>query len=539
MDIKEKIINNRAKILTVIGTLLVLSIISGIAYAYFGKLVINNTENAITQINTTFYTFNSTGANSISLTINETDLDVENATNNYTSFVSNSGGNITVTLDAKSTTPVYCTYDIVYVPSTAYMASQTTYNELTISGSSKNGGKISETSLNGSSKIVIGGARLIKTTSSKTTISDTWNFTLKYYNIEKPQDSIIGKTYKGNIKIENINCDYGDMSALSAKDYILALNGGESYVSSKSLFDVSAAATDNEGMYSLNDDLGKTYFFRGAINNNWVKFGKNSSNNDMYWRIIRINGDGSIRMLYAGTSVPTENEEYVGKYRNQIISSPTYVSDNSKPENIGYQYIDGSQHGYGKCDPSQTTCSTSNGTVYNSKMKILLENWFSGSTNLKTLYENGKIADQIVCNDRSGTYSSYAANYGGYNRFVLNGIFNPTFMCESASDRFTVNTDIGNGALTYPIGLITVDEMAFAGSGTGNNLNYFLYSLDIYWTVSPCNYLSGSMLVFTNSNGGIDYKSVFMPYGVRPVISLAKNVSLSGTGTYNDPYTVN
>ena len=103
----------------------------------------------------------------------------------------------------------------------------------------------------------------------------------------------------------------------------------------------ASTATTNEGLYKAQDDLGTSYYFRGAVDNNWVKYGKYtkdtyitvdsndnyslvescnglnlcaklaSKGDDMYWRIIRINGDNSIRMIYTGTSAPDNSTKVV------------------------------------------------------------------------------------------------------------------------------------------------------------------------------------------------------------------------------------
>lgn len=577
MDIKEKIINNRTKILTVIGTFLILSIISGIAYAYFGKLIINNTANAITQINTSFYTFNSTGTNSLSLTINETDLDIENATNDYSSFVSNSGGNITVTLDAKGTTPVYCTYDIIYEPINAYTASQTIYKEFTISGSSTNGEAVYETGLNSSSKVIIGKSKLIKTTSSSTTISDTWNFTLKYYNIVKPQDNIIGKTYKGNIKIENINCDYGNLSTLSAKDYILALNGGKENIQKKGTPDFSTNAITDEGMYLSADNFGDTYYFRGAVVNNWVKFGKYvkdlyrcdsytysnvsgsnctkfaSAGDDMYWRIVRINGDDSIRIIYSGTKLSTDTS--TNNVGGDTGISTNYSSAETRcAEIVGYQYSFGYQNASGKCIVDNSTDLSSGMNcdgLYNSRAKMYVDRWYYDNF-LSTTYES-KITDTIYCSDRTaanargvlptimaqsdwgviGTPRNTFAYYGGLYRNSNN---TPSLSCNNV-DSFSVSNSIGNGSLSYPIGLLNADEVMMAGYLKSSN-NY-LSSPSSYWLMSPSSASSAISFLFGVAYGLLANSRVESLMNIRPVISLSKNVSLTGTGTYNDPYIVN
>ena len=106
--------------------------------------------------------------------------------------------------------------------------------------------------------------------------------------------------------------------------------------------DFSTVATTNEGVYAAEDDLGTSYYFRGAVDNNWVKFGKDSTGTDMYWRIIRINGDGSIRMIYTGTTAPTESTKVAitgeGTYIGIGDFNDNYSDNGSKY--VGYMYDD-------------------------------------------------------------------------------------------------------------------------------------------------------------------------------------------------------
>ena len=333
--------------------------------------------------------------------------------------------------------------------------------------------------------------------------------------------------------------------------------------------DFSKATTASEkGLYKADDDYTattgmKSYYFRGAVNNNWVQFGKDSSGKDIYWRIIRINGDGSIRMIYSGTtdpktdsSVTGSNGVYMAGTGTQITVDSTntfaFNSSSSKAEYVGYQYIERQQHGYRKCDGTNNASCTVNGnTVYNSTIKQKIDKWYAGTT----LKDNDLIADQILCNDRSATTSSSGTPgeisgsmststtyyYGAYVRLVTNK--SPKLTCTTASDKFTVNTSNGTGALTYPVGLITADEVAMAGgnSGTGNS-SYYLYTNQYYWSGSPYYFLSSYTYAYefyVNSSGGLKYNRVNFTYGARPVVSLSSKAKLSGNGTYNDVYTVN
>ena len=326
----------------------------------------------------------------------------------------------------------------------------------------------------------------------------------------------------------------------------------------------NVSTASDKGMYAKADDYTattgmKSYYYRGAVDNNWVKFGK-EGDKDIYWRIIRINGDGSIRMIYSGTTKPSEDTSVTGSNGVYMTGTGTQITvDNTntfnfnssynKAEYVGYQYIKGQQHGYGKCDGTNASCTVNGNTVYNSTIKQAIDKWYAGTT----LKDNDLIADQIFCNDRSATTSdsgtpgeisgsmstSTTYYYGAYVRLVTNK--SPKLTCTTASDKFTVNTSNGNGALTYPVGLITADEVAMAGGvfGSANN-TYYLYTNKYYWLGSSYDFHGSSAFEFgVNSSGYLNnYILVYTTSGARPVVSLSSKAKLSGNGTYSNPYTV-
>ena len=316
----------------------------------------------------------------------------------------------------------------------------------------------------------------------------------------------------------------------------------KAYIEGKGIPDFSTTATTNEGMYAADDDYTattgmKSYYFRGAVNNNWVKFGKDSSGNPIYWRIIRINGDGSIRMIYSGTTAPTSSTATVMTGTGTQINATTYrfYSSYNNPSYVGYMFTEGQQHG--------------NGTP--SIIKTALDNWYKTTTLETDATTKSLVADQIFCNDRSVTTSesgtpgeisgSMSTNtlyyYGAYVRLITNK--SPKLTCTTASDKFTVNTSNGNEALTYPVGLITADEVAMAGgvnSSDNENSSYYLYTNQYYWSGSPFNFGASVFIVY--SSGYLYGYSVDIASGARPVISLSSKAKLLGSGTYNDVYTV-
>ena len=334
----------------------------------------------------------------------------------------------------------------------------------------------------------------------------------------------------------------------------------------------------DKGMYKAQDDLGMSYYFRGAVDNNWVKYGKYtkdtyitknkyiyslvescnglnfceklaSKGDDMYWRIIRINGDNSIRMIYAGTYAPDTNTKVTmldGEVYDDYNAIPLKTSagmskfnkNSNSAEYVGYMYTIGEQHG----------------TSQSSDIKTYLEDWYANYTNLNAT--GTKITDQIYCNDRTASTSNVSYSTTNYTTLTswnskgtlyfygANGRIsndnNPMLTCAVDSDRFTVNkiNGKGNSALTYPIGLITIDEVEMAG----NNLNesvqsHYLYTGTQYWTGTPIFFDDSNSFGFSYGNrySGADIE---IQFGVRSVVSLSSESKLLGSGTYNDVYIV-
>ena len=575
MKLKDKIIKNRLVLLVTIGILLVVTILVGISYAYFFNIQIKTNNTISGNIKTNSYIFNTNGTGSLSITLDNDKLDIANASNNYTSYASNTGGNINVSLDANGLNKVYCSYDLVYVPSTAYTPSEGATNaglkEFTLSGTSDKGNSFSEIDVSGSSAVtLISGVKI----STDTNILEKWSFTVKYYNLDVIQDNVIGKTFKGSIKIVNTDCSFNNPNDNLGGNYILLKNTGassvaeaKSQIESKTKPDFSTVTTANDkDMFSAPDDLGTSYYFRGAVDNNWVKYGKYtkdmyncnngtisatdtgnsctkiaSSGDDIYWRIIRINGDGSIRMIYSGVTQPAEDTKVI-KTSDISLGNNRFNKAPNRAEYVGYKYTMGQQHG----------------TETDSTIKTFLDNWYADYTNLNA--NDTKITDQILCNDRTASTTAVAYSttnyttltswnssgttyyYGGDGRINLDK--NPMLTCPVDSDRFTVNkiNGKGNSALTYPVGLITIDELEMAGNNWGvSNTSYYLYTGDGYWSGTPDFFRTLNALEFiVSDDGSLSSNDVYYSsYGIRPVVSLSSESKLLGSGTYNDVYTVN
>ena len=549
----EKNIN--VKIMGVFASILLLFIVITASFAYFGSFDVNLNNNVAVNINAVSpgnATFISS-ATQLNLQVPAANMS-QTASNNEIAAATNTA-TLTVNLTGASNLLTTCTYDIVYEydsTSNVYGKSPTTKNgnkEITLQVSNVNGTNNFaneknfdyDSSWTNNKRTLVSGATI---SSNGTLTTQNISITGKYYNLTIPQTSIEGKTFTGKIYVTNHSCSTSE----PAYKTILA----NSKVN-ETTPNFASTATTNEGLFKADDDYTattgmKSYYFRGAVDNNWVKFGKDRSNKDIYWRIIRVNGDGSIRMIYTGTTTPTESTKVVMTGDGTQIITGDFNSSTDKAEHVGYQYIEGQQHGYGECNGTSASCTVNGNTVYNSTIKQTIDKWYAGTTLETDIATKSLVADQIFCNDRSpsstqtASWTSTGATYyyGAFGR--LNSNKKPILTCPTASDKFTVNASNGNGALTYPVGLITADEVAMAGGNSKtSNSTYYLYTNQSYWLGSPDFFYSSGAYEFpVRSTGILDYNDDFVNFtaGARPVVSLSSKAKLSGNGTYSNPYTV-
>ncbi len=268
-------------------------------------------------------------------------------------------------------------------------------------------------------------------------------------------------------------------------------------------------------------------------------------------------------MIYAGTGTTAPQTTGIG---TQLSSegtgfAPTGTYDTCVGEMVSNNYCfgDNAYVGYmfhGNTSTASTSYddahSMSSGTITDSNVKTVIDTWYE-STNLEDLRNTYIDESAGFCGDRSsstsetgpaaqsGGYGEITTYYGAYYRNRTKKA--PSFKCTYASnDLYTTKGDQikkGNQKLTYPIGLITADEVAFAG-GVNERLNksYYLYTGSEYWTMSP-SFFDFSGYVFSVGDGGDLYIDLVPnSFGVRPVINLKADVTISGSGTTSSPYTV-
>ena len=343
-----------------------------------------------------------------------------------------------------------------------------------------------------------------------------------YCTVNGEEDPSISINYDTNTKTLNVS----PMTTKGTKCYLYfdekPITNFQELIASKTLAtrtDFSTTVTeDTTGtIYYADTSKGRTYYFAGNPTDNWVYFG------GFYWRIIRINEDGTIRIIYQGTSANTTGT-------GTRIGKSTFNGGMSDNAYVGYMYTIGSLRGYGN----------------DSGIKGSLDTWYQNNLASYTDMIDGNAG---FCGDRQPSTDRYSSNdsggtgttvtyYGAFIRLVSSK--NPTFECENESDLYTTSgSEDGNGALTYPIGLITADEVAYAG-GVFNveNQSYYLHTEQYYWTMTPANFGGSHGNVFGVSLNGI-LSNMYGSGGERPVINLKADVTIqSGTGTSTDPYVI-
>ena len=369
---------------------------------------------------------------------------------------------------------------------------------------------------------------------SKTT---TENGTVTFYT-DAIIDSVSGCTNEisdGKVIVKNVtsntNCNI-NVSYIKLYDKLLADNPTrETRNTYNAVFTNNTTGTlftaTEKNVHNTTDTT--VYYYAGNTTKNWVKFA------GFYWRIIRTNADGSIRMLYSGTSHDTTSG---------YINSTTYAFNSSynNPMYVGYMY-----------GTSGSLVNNRKNTT-NSTIKDKIDTWYTQNMTSYTKYLS---TTAVYCNDRteqtSGTYNTGKTTFYYAPRARAFTNYAPTYDCTEASDAFSGSNT--SAKLTYPIALMTSDEIMRAGGKGGTSLTspyawYYLNSANgsitsstYWWLLSP-DYWNGSYAVVfsvggSSSPGLLNDGSVDSAFGVRPVISLKSDVLYkSGDGSAESPYEI-
>ena len=399
---KSKITKSLAVFASVFASVLLIIIIGVASFAYFGTFNVNLVNNVAVNIN-------SSSPGNATFISNATQLNLQVPAANMSFTVANNTvaakedtAFLDVTLTGSSNLLTTCTYDIVYeydAGSNIYGQGTTTKTsgatkEITIEVNGMNGNNhfATETNFDHASiqsyydntnkyyKLVEGAT--IKSLGS--TQSVRWKITGRYYNLNASQAQLGGKNFTGKIYAISKGCSSEDGSSVK-KGYetILANNGGKTAIEAKTAPSFASIETSNAGMYSYTEGTGKTYYYRGAVDNNWVKYGKFKEDqivyrgfenedstdtsdtynydyidyptlaecqtgvdsggppynyeckevvyahkgDDMYWRIIRVDKDNKIKMIYAGSKAPSESTKVAITGANTNMGFTAYNND--------------------------------------------------------------------------------------------------------------------------------------------------------------------------------------------------------------------
>ena len=437
-------------------------------------------------------------------------------------------------------------------------------------------------------------------------------------------DTYINYYTCGGTNANKVNCQtiYKVLETDSSNQRITLAN--------KHTYKVASSIRSEQGLYEVEDDYGDSYIFRGDVTNNNVYFG------GYYWKIIRMNGDGSIRMIYNGTTpnatgnatsingtayqynTRRADPTYVGymygkdfelqtstetTYTDIVALTKYYFADNytfneetemfslsgniiseaktfSEMNSLGeegfskYPYTCKSTSKSGTCEVIVKVNSYINETQvkaeyisYSSKSlegtrkndndsnaKIQLDNWYASNIVGKRDSEGNLLTNYIVdgtfCNDRTFA-SSNAGNgfslvpttlYSAYKRLYTDTKKTATLKCSDNNDKFSTTTSRGNGKLTYPIALITADEVALAGAKHEmKNEDYYLKTNGYYFTMTPsyfCQYYAFALASSVFASGALNpWNYVTHTRGLRAVINIRSDVLISqGDGTIENPY---
>ena len=388
----------------------------------------------------------------------------------------------------------------------------------------------------------------------------------------------LNKTWLGKIVVVTQASNFASPDGWNgAKDgTLLAAIKRDNNVSEPQTTPGAAVSADTEAVLaSTEDDYGTSYYFRGAVTNNFVEYA------NMCWRIVRVTGDGSIKLVLYNYNGLTSTNNTPSSSTPCNVTGDTYAyarfeGDTYKSE-FNSSYNDNAYVGFMYGAVSASSYAAAHANTNASTILTNLNKWYTNVLSKQANFKDSQLADTIWCNDKSvvtdtafnpgnntlGTNYGYETNvnyYSATKRLVQasswsKGGTGPSLICPNDNNggklsKFTVSdTTYGNGALSGygKVGLLTADEIAFAGGAYGtSNSTYYIKgnttNSSWWWVLSPTD--------FGGSGAGVwvvdGYRShladgyVNDDGGVRPSLSLQSGVkiSTSGNGSATSPYKI-
>ena len=351
--------------------------------------------------------------------------------------------------------------------------------------------------------------------------------------------SLVGKYLVSDFISEAGSSTAGEMKATTNLSYVIyvvsATQNSFTYKvvgSNKNMTEALLASTE--------DDYGTSYYFRGVVKNNYVEFANKC------WRIVRITGDGSVKLVLHNDNT-TKKANPCSSANNSTNAAFARYYRTTYESAFNKNYDDNAYVGFKYGTPGSSTYEATHANTNKSTILTNLETWYNNNL---TAYAD-KLADTIWCNDKSTVsgglgYGTNETDYAARNRIYKQ----PILKCPNDNNggklsKFTVgDTTNGNGNLTYKIGLLTTDEVVFAGYAYNLNNTTTTYlqenATDIYWwSLSPRDFFGVSAGAWIVSSGSLAYNTVDLNGGLRPAISLVSSTTISGgKGTSEEPYVV-
>ena len=360
-------------------------------------------------------------------------------------------------------------------------------------------------------------------------------------------------TYKYNIIIKDLVNTFTTSGFLVYK--ITSPDGGYNMAD---FVDVpkSSAATDTVLAENISIEKGKTHTYKIIINYNnsddvdqsadmgktltgKLFITKGTERPTLANQLLNDNPTIGTRNDFS-TPFTTNTANTLYKATDAYIGTSAFNTNAGSPKYAGYMYGD-----------SDTTLEEARTNTNNSTIKTVIDNWYARNMTSYTKYLS---TTAVYCNDRElasgATYSSSDFDFKSNERLDTNKA--PSYDCATTEDKFTVDTSTGNGKLTYPIALMTTDELVFAGWSEQNKAPMWYYTnssfksstgVEYWWSLSP-GFWSGGFdyswyVDVSNDDGFLNMDMVDNAHGVRPVVSLkACTLWSQGDGSSSIPYEI-
>ncbi|MBQ3511643.1 MAG: BspA family leucine-rich repeat surface protein [Bacilli bacterium] len=265
-----------------------------------------------------------------------------------------------------------------------------------------------------------------------------------------------------------------------------------------------------------------TFVYANDVEWDGAKYTLKNTKDSSNWAEDRIELDKGYHYTCLNNQKECENVYYVNYFGDETAMYYLTFTNGTKIENV----------------IEESFKNTRNSTI-----KTLIDNWYKS---YMTSYTS-KLEDTVWCNDRTITKGAILGKdsssldgtyFAGNDRMEVS--FKPTVKCSSKNDSFTVDSKNGNGALTYPVGLLTADEFTLAGNGRLGYINYtYLDNGTDQWTLTPSKMQKRNVINYNRRSSRVSGNGVQTEKGVRPVISIKQgNYVIKGSGTTSDPYVI-